>query len=319
VTGLDSNIDQENGQALGIYFVKFNLHEEAKRCVEKENGRRGGIPGGIQRAGEVEEWRVVYDGEGLKLKSVLKELEERKRREKDEKKKGFHHLNGATPSASGSNTAGNAGTPMSGFSSPAPGRKPGYPSSLPRRPNGNPELLPSRPAVTMVDSGPKFDQKEVPAAAPTDNFFDRLRQAREEAEKKVQQAATGSSSTGAPTSTSTTSRGKNVLQTTKYAPVDAYVSRSPSPSPDASDSRNALPAPPKSAADREKARLEVTKELARNGHDHVKVQGGVQLVATAREEDVRDFFVGFAVDKVSSLPRYSAFVAFASSSLSMLK
>lgn len=43
------------------------------------------------------------------------------------------------------------------------------------------------------------------------------------------------------------------------------------------------------------------EELAKNGFDHVKLDGhGAQLSGVVREEDVHQFFDGFKVDKVSN-------------------
>ncbi|KAF8884232.1 hypothetical protein CPB84DRAFT_1789433 [Gymnopilus junonius] len=89
----EPQIDKENGSALGIVFVKFQTHEEAKRCVEREHGRKGGIGAlgvSMMKPGEVEEWKVVFDGEGVKLKAVLKELDERKKKEREDKRKGVN-------------------------------------------------------------------------------------------------------------------------------------------------------------------------------------------------------------------------------------
>ncbi|KAF9476083.1 hypothetical protein BDN70DRAFT_863781 [Pholiota conissans] len=54
----------------------------------------------------------------------------------------------------------------------------------------------------------------------------------------------------------------------------------------------------RSAAEKEKERMEVVRLLAENGNDHVKVQGGVQLIASVKDEDVRLFFDGFVIDKI---------------------
>lgn len=84
----EPQIDKENGSALGIVYIKFQTHDEAKRCVERENGKKNSVLGVFPGAKmENEELRVVFDGEGVKLKAVLKELEERKKRERDEKKR----------------------------------------------------------------------------------------------------------------------------------------------------------------------------------------------------------------------------------------
>lgn len=98
LVGFEPQIDKENGSALGIVHIKFQTHEEAKKCVERENGRKGGLPGVVTagslgmlnaKGGQAEEGeiRVVFDGEGVKLKAVLKELEERKKRDREEKER----------------------------------------------------------------------------------------------------------------------------------------------------------------------------------------------------------------------------------------
>ena len=90
---------------MGIIFIKYHTHEEAKRCLEKENGRKGGLPGVIipsvaltvksgaggstgeaDIGGEEDEViKVVYDDEGLILTALMREMEER--RKKDKKKR----------------------------------------------------------------------------------------------------------------------------------------------------------------------------------------------------------------------------------------
>ena len=61
-------------------------------CVEKEDGKRfvegsGGLGYGYEggKSGEEQEMLVVFDGEGRKLKVVLAGLEDRKRREREER------------------------------------------------------------------------------------------------------------------------------------------------------------------------------------------------------------------------------------------
>ena len=57
----------------------------------------------------------------------------------------------------------------------------------------------------------------------------------------------------------------------------------------------------KSIADREEEHQEVVRELTENGHDHVMIPGGVQWMATVKDEDVKVIFEGFDVDKVRDL------------------
>ncbi|KAF7964386.1 hypothetical protein HWV62_8827, partial [Athelia sp. TMB] len=67
------------GALAGVVRIEFATHEMAKVCVEKEDGKRLGVGNsmGLTPAqGEGAEIRVVFDGEGLKLRAVLKELDE---------------------------------------------------------------------------------------------------------------------------------------------------------------------------------------------------------------------------------------------------
>ena len=43
---------------------------------------------------------------------------------------------------------------------------------------------------------------------------------------------------------------------------------------------------------------EVLRMLAKNGMEYLKVEGGMQLVRTVQDEDVKVFFEGFHVDQV---------------------
>jgi len=46
----------------------------------------------------------------------------------------------------------------------------------------------------------------------------------------------------------------------------------------------------------------VVEELSKNGFDHVRIDGhGGQLGGAVREEDMRQFFEGFKVDKVRDM------------------
>lgn len=118
--GFEPQIDKENGSALGIVLLKYGTHEEAKKCVTKENGKKTSSIGVglVAKTGEDDEIRVVLDGEGLKLKAVLKELDERKKKEKEDKRKKEKGQHPGANAASGSGSAlGKAGmstpqTPM---------------------------------------------------------------------------------------------------------------------------------------------------------------------------------------------------------------
>lgn len=157
----EPQIDKENGSALGIVLVRFATHDEAKKCAEKENGRKGGLQG-ISKPGEVEEWKAVLDGEGLKMKAVLKELDERKKREREEKRrrdKGLPSLqaptptvNGVVPPAAAATSGGNGGpakvgTPQTpSVSTPLHNR-----GGVPRLPPHH--SLPANPTIAASTSG----------------------------------------------------------------------------------------------------------------------------------------------------------------------
>ena len=55
--------------------------------MEKEHGRKGDLTSLVVKSGEVEDWKAVLVGEGSKLKAVLKGLEDKKRREKEDKRR----------------------------------------------------------------------------------------------------------------------------------------------------------------------------------------------------------------------------------------
>ena len=300
----EPQIDKENGSALGILFLKFCTHEEAKRCVEKENGRKGGlVPSG--KPGEVEEWKAVLDGEGAKLKAVLKGLEDRKRREKEDKRREREwgppfQPNGivnavASGSSSANGKSGQPDTPLSDKQSPAARKGPNlppHPRNSQQRPsdtNGWTTHPPKDGISPTGDSTPQNnpDNPDIvnttlsPVVDPTTAALRRARQGLNTMEPGLPSSKSNSS----------TARGRNMQS--KYEGYKAHTSRSPSPIPDA-------PRPgTKSVADREKDHQEVVRELVENGHDHVMIPGGVQWMATVKDEDVTVFFDGFDVDKVS--------------------
>ena len=281
--------------------------------MEKEHGRKGGLVS-LGKSGEVEEWKAVFDGEGSTLKAVLKGLEDRKRREKEDKRRekewgSPYPSNGvinavATGSGSSSGKAGKADTPLSEKQSPT--RKglnlPPHPRSSQQRPldtNGRTSHhsrtdLPtlgkdsvsssSRPPTgdsTPQNKPDNKDNAESTALDPTTAALQRAREGVNTMEPGLPSSKTNSNTT----------RGRNMQS--KYEGYKANTSRSPSPVPDAPR----LGA--KSIADREKDHQEVIRELAESGHDHVMIPGGVQWIATVKDEDVRTFFDGFDLAKVS--------------------
>ena len=313
----EPQIDKENGSALGILFLKFSAHEEAKRCVEKENGRRGGLTS-LGKSGEVEEWKAVLDGEGSKMKAVLRGLEDRKRREKEEKRREREwgqpfSANGvvnavASGSSSASGKTGKPDTPLSGRQSPATRKGPNLPPH-PRNSQQRPSDINGRATHHSRSDPPKDSAPSSSRPPPGDSTPQNKPDTKDNAEvvktklstildpttAALQRARQGVSTVepGLPSSKSNSNvtRGRNMQS--KYEGYKAHTSRSPSPIPDA-------PRPgAKSVADREKDHQEVIRELVENGHDHVMIPGGVQWMATVKDEDVTVFFDGFDLDKVS--------------------
>lgn len=148
---VEPQIDKENGSALGIVLIKYSSHEEAKRCVEKENGRKGGLPGvvlGVKQPsskpgedGNADDGsgealiRVVFDDEGLVCRAVMKELEDRKKREREERERKKREALLANLTSSNGGIA--SGTPR--VSTPTVGhqqqqRKPSVIGAIPPRP-----------------------------------------------------------------------------------------------------------------------------------------------------------------------------------------
>jgi histone-lysine N-methyltransferase SETD1 len=93
-------MDSATGAALGVALVRFANADDARRCVEKEDGARGPIAGGASAismsmsaagggaggAGQ-EERRAVLDPEGAVLKALLREMDERRKREREERRR----------------------------------------------------------------------------------------------------------------------------------------------------------------------------------------------------------------------------------------
>lgn len=270
----------------------------------------------LGKLGEVEEWKAVLDGEGWKLKAVLKGLEERKRKEREDKRREkewgqpFFPSNGIVNSVTsgGSSATGKADTPLSGKQSPALRKGPNLPphprnsqqrpsdingrasthsrSDLPIHGKDSSTSLSSRPPTGDSESQNKPDNNKDGGEMVKGAVLDPTTAALQRARQGLNMMEPGLPSKINPSIT----RGRNMQS--KYEGYKANTSRSPSPIPDA-------PRPgAKSVADREKDHQEVIRELVENGHDHVMIPGGVQWMATVKDEDVTVFFNGFDLDKV---------------------
>jgi histone-lysine N-methyltransferase SETD1 len=322
VLSFEPQIDKENGSALGIVFIRYATHDEAKRCATKENGRRltAGVglglgPGLGLGTGEGEELRVVFDGEGKKLKAVLKELGERRKRDREEKKKRekekeakvkeatLKEANASLNPKAGSSTSTptanivNNGQPFMNSWKPGQPQPDRHIHPLPSNPNTHSDAV---SAPTPAQPIPTHSRMRRPPAA--------LVRARilvaavpDSAHSQSPRVSGVHPAQASPLSSSTPMhpRPRGRLPShyaLQHEPSPMVFSRSPSPI-----SRRTSGSESQSA--KQKVHEGVLAELARNGMDHVRIELG----GAVREEDVRLFFEGFKVQKVRASAVYAFF------------
>ncbi|THH14837.1 hypothetical protein EW146_g5561 [Bondarzewia mesenterica] len=307
----DPQIDKTTGGALGIVFIKFSTHDEARRCVDRENGKQLGTGTVLSlNGGSGQEMKVMLDGEGKKLKAILRELDDRRRRERDAKRRKEQEEKDREVAARAT-----------------PKVLPGHVPSLPTNPWRVPHPYISHPPhlshptprnpITVVHTStlpapsPSLPPKPAtpsqisrfPGAGPLQPMAPRVRRppaslvrARIITNSKfsVTPHAAGPSDSTPHSSTSTPlpsrPRARALERNDHWSPMRT-TSRSPSPvsRKPGQSSRSA----------QQKQREIVVDELARNGFDHVRVDGhGGQLGGAIREDDVKQFFEGFKVDKI---------------------
>ncbi|EIW53395.1 uncharacterized protein TRAVEDRAFT_154887 [Trametes versicolor FP-101664 SS1] len=319
ITSFEPQIDKSSGGALGIVFIRYTSHEEAKQCVEKEHGKKLSLA--VPGVGEGDELRVVFDGEGKLLKAVQAELdgrrrrerEERRRREKGEKEKAGHasaHLK-ATPTSSAAQTPVHSNNPWrSGPQAiprpPHPGPRPPPPNAhLPMRPQGTTPIAISpapekgSPLPNGTPTGPR--NGVVPPGARVRRPPPTMFRAR-----NVHVAAVPPANIRPPIHLfpNGIEAGPVLPPSMRFsmgdrnAPLPLLPSRSPSPVSrrPANWGRNA-----------KKVDYDVVKaELAKNGLEHIAIDGHVGSV---REDDVRMFLEGFQIDQILR-DRHSWYVTF---------
>lgn len=279
--------------------------------MEKENGKLKTID--ISKMLSVidgEELRVVFDGEGKRLKAVMKELDARRRRERDEKRREEERkrqdeerrkreLN--TPRASASHTPSQGGPwrdqslkaePLRSSHGPTPSHPPRsglhphsrspipHPSShAPNARPGTPNELPLHPPARVRRPPPQLERARNAAAWDAAPYGSR-------GHNSPHPPLPPSRSTSPPRGRGRYGRYRDRIQ--DYSPDPG--SRSPSPI-------NRRPRFGRGARPRDHAA--VLEDLARNGFHYAAVQGhGGGLSSAVREEDVRFFFRGFDPDKV---------------------
>ncbi|KAJ7594183.1 hypothetical protein C8J56DRAFT_926134 [Mycena floridula] len=298
----EPQIDKENGSALGIVFIRFSTHEEARKCAERENGKKGlvgmGMPGK-----EGEELRVVLDGEGARLRAVLKELDRQKQREREEKKR-VHDPRIATSKTS---------TPLPLTpSGPSSLRRP--PAGLPPRPqsvhrsvhplpqapsSASPKPALSKPSSDLLSAVPMSASSRVLSAVPMagPNYRRPPPSTFRSNQDTWKVRPTRHTDTYIPSSSSTPNhRGRSDLKSSSRSRRYS-ISRSPSRSP-------SRPIPLK-----ELPHEQVVEQLWKSGHDHMKIDGDPRFLSRITEDDLTRFFDTFRVDKMLK-SREGLFVTF---------
>lgn len=313
IQSFEPQIDKENGGALGIVFIKFSTHDEAKRCVEKENGKRLGVGGGIGLsvgAGEGEEVRVVFDGEGQKLKIVMKELdigrrrarEEKKRKEREAKIKEANAAAGTPPTnSSAGQTPQQAGWWPSGQARP----------TVPHIPNNRPPHLSQHPGTHFNNSPlPNVPSSHTANGLPPAHPGMLPGRVRRPPPALVQARLSNASMSNAmhkrhplPPNPSLQSHSSSSTPLRSH-PLPSHLSRSnqhaqasPLNPPSRSPSPISRRPGQSSQSAKQKEHEAVNEALSKNGFDHAKIDR-TAVGGSVTEEDVKMFFEGFKIDKV---------------------
>ncbi|KAG6331507.1 hypothetical protein ID866_7581 [Astraeus odoratus] len=269
ITSFEPQIDMETGMALGIVFIRYQTHEEAKRCVEKAHGKKLSVA--VYSASEGEELRVVFDGQGGKLKAVLKELEDRKKREREEKRR--KEREAKAPQSVSTPTSNSAQTPASNSN---------------RRMNHS---LPPRPAHIPLSNGRSSPSSHPRGKKPPP--MSAMTKGRINNDRFSSRQETAPSSTHSSSSTPVHVRERPYYHSRGRGRSRSPRSRSPSPI-------SRRPAHPSARHQplREPPSPVVIEALTKNGFDHVQLDIGSGAMGSVREEDVRTFFRDFKVDAV---------------------
>lgn len=91
VSSFEWQIDRSNGAALGVLFIRFATAAEAAKCVKGEEGRRVsfglGLPPCTGDGDGDNRLKAVLDGDGKILAALMKGLEERRIKEREERRR----------------------------------------------------------------------------------------------------------------------------------------------------------------------------------------------------------------------------------------
>ena len=277
IASFEPQIDMETGMALGVVFIRYHTHDEAKQCVERAHGNKLGV---VIGAGEGDELKVVFDGEGLKLKAVLRELDERKKRDREERRRKERDAKAAhiplpqpPPSTA---TPNSKHTPNASSANWRPSHQlPPRPAHIPHTSSGRTSPAQARPM-----------KKQPPAPG-----FTKVR-----TNNSMSNRYTSLHDPAPPShsSSSTPIHYRSRPLHYSHAPGDRTPrSRSPSPiarKPGQPSARHAL--------SRSSASSAILSALSKNGYDHVRLELSGGAMHSVLESDVLAFFADFKVDSV---------------------
>ena len=278
ITSFEPQIDMETGMALGIVFIRYQTHDEAKQCVERAHGKKLGV---VTGAGEGEELKVVFDGEGLKLKAVLKELDERKKRDREERRRKEREAKAAHLPV--------PPHPLPSTSTPNSTQTPN-PSNPTWRPS---HQLPPRPAnILSGRASPTAQARPMAKKPPPPLDYTKVRMNNSTNNRYTSLHDLAPPSVHSSSSTPVHPRGRS----SHYShALGDRIPRSRSPSPIArkhghSSARHGL--------SRSTASSAILSALSKNGYDHVRLELSGGAMHSVLESDVLAFFSDFKVDSV---------------------
>ncbi|KAF9224815.1 hypothetical protein BS17DRAFT_701726 [Gyrodon lividus] len=277
ISSFEPQIDMETGMALGIVFIRYQNHDEAKQCVERAHAKKLSVVAG---ASEGEELKVVFDGEGLKLKAVLKELDERKKRDRQEKRRKEREAKVPPPlppphSQPSTSTPNSAHTPN--------------PSNPSWRAN---HQLPPRPVhIPSGRASPSAHARPMAKKPPPPPVFTKARMNNSMNHRFAFVQDLAPPSTHSSSSTPVHPRGRSSHYFHAHGDRTPR-SRSPSPISRKPGHPSARYASSRSSAS------SVLFALSRNGYEHVRLELSGGAMHSVLESDVLAFFQDFKVENV---------------------
>ncbi|KAJ3811847.1 hypothetical protein F5876DRAFT_38703 [Lentinula aff. lateritia] len=307
IMSFEPQIDKQNGSSLGIVCIRYLTHIEAKRCVEKENGQKRPWAGAGYDAGD--QIQVDFDGSGQKLAAVLKELDDRKR--KNGRKKAEPALPVVPPLANSNLNSGNLSVRVPDLQTPTQTQTLTFklPSSLPPRPSNLPLPPQSNSMSAHGGSTPRPNGSSSVSAVPLPSSSSSAVTSKlPNIPSKPSGVTIATSMKANPPPALIKARAhlkRNALWNHHYRRYD----RSPPPPYSRRDrflrrspraSRSPSSARPTRSMGWEKDHGDVLEELGESKFPHLKLEpdAGGHFPHQVQEEDVKALLASFEIDKV---------------------